>query len=172
MASFSFQLSYADISFFNFMNSWIAKDKINGYPDELKDFPLLQGLYERVRDIPAVKTRLKTRPDTVLWKSWINRLLSNSALIKSVECITCYAENKGEHPWHLHLIKPVNCAAYKLCSQAGNTVISRSGDRGFQPHPFCCFLREEHNSTLSLFTQVYEWVRATYCWGGGGGGGG
>lgn len=66
MDSFSFQLSYADISFFNFMNSWMAKDKINGYPDELKEFPLLQGLYERVRDIPAVKTRLKTRPDTVL----------------------------------------------------------------------------------------------------------
>ena len=66
MDSFSFQLSYADISFFNFMNSWMAKDKINGYPDELKEFPLLQGLYECVRDIPAVKTRLKTRPDTVL----------------------------------------------------------------------------------------------------------
>lgn len=66
MDSFSFQLSYADISFFNFMNSWMNKDKINGYPDELKELPLLQGLYERVRDIPAVKTRLKTRPDTVL----------------------------------------------------------------------------------------------------------
>lgn len=66
MDSFSFQLSYADISFFNFMNSWMAKDKINGYPDELKELPLLQRLYERVRDIPAVKTRLKTRPDTVL----------------------------------------------------------------------------------------------------------
>lgn len=60
------KLSYADISFFNFMNSWMAKDKINGYPDELKELPLLQGLYEHVRDIPAVKTRLKTRPDTVL----------------------------------------------------------------------------------------------------------
>ena len=41
---FSFQLSYADISFFHFMNSWVAKDKINGYPTELEDFPLLRGL--------------------------------------------------------------------------------------------------------------------------------
>ena len=63
---FSFQLSYADISFFDFMNSWVAKDKINGYPTELEDFPLLRGLYERVRDIPAVKQRLETRPDTAL----------------------------------------------------------------------------------------------------------
>ncbi|KAM7429481.1 hypothetical protein ABFA07_019697 [Porites harrisoni] len=60
------ELSYADISFFDFMNSWVAKDKINGYPTELEDFPLLRGLYERVRDIPAVKQRLKTRPDTAL----------------------------------------------------------------------------------------------------------
>ena len=48
------------------MNSWVAKDKINGYPTELEDFPLLRGLYERVRDIPAVKQRLETRPDTAL----------------------------------------------------------------------------------------------------------
>ena len=30
---------------------------------------------------------------------------------------------------------------------------------------------EELYSTLSLFTQVYKWVPATYCLGGGGGGG-
>ena len=48
------------------MNSWIAKDKINGYPAELEDFPLLRGLYERIRDIPAVKKRLETRPDSEL----------------------------------------------------------------------------------------------------------
>jgi len=60
------KISYADISFFNFMNSWIAKDKINGYPSELEDFALLRGLYERVRDIPAVKKRLETRPDSEL----------------------------------------------------------------------------------------------------------
>ena len=63
---FSFQLSYADISFFDFMNSWVAKDKINDYPTELEDFPLLRGLYKHVRDIPAVKQRLETRPDTAL----------------------------------------------------------------------------------------------------------
>ena len=63
---FSFQLSYADISFFDFMNSWVAKDKINDYPTELEDFPLLRGLYKRVRDVPAVKQRLETWPDTAL----------------------------------------------------------------------------------------------------------
>lgn len=60
------KLSYADISFFNFLNSWVAKDKVKGYPVELENFPKLRGLYERVRDIPAVKKRLETRPDTVL----------------------------------------------------------------------------------------------------------
>ena len=63
---FPFHLSYADISFFDFMNSWVAKDKINDYPTELEDFPLLRGLYKHVRDIPAVKQRLETRPDTAL----------------------------------------------------------------------------------------------------------
>ena len=63
---FSFHLSYADISFFDFMNSWVAKDKINDYPTELEDFPLLRGLCKHVRDIPAVKQRLETRPDTAL----------------------------------------------------------------------------------------------------------
>ena len=29
-------------------------------------------------------------------------------------------------------------------------------------------LDKELYSTLSLFTQVYKWVLATYCWGGGG----
>ena len=48
------------------MNSWVAKDKINDYPTELEDFPLLRGLYKHVRDIPAVKQRLETRPDTAL----------------------------------------------------------------------------------------------------------
>ena len=31
-------------------------------------------------------------------------------------------------------------------------------------------LDKELYSTLSLFTQVYKWVPATYCWGGGMGG--
>ena len=30
------------------------------------------------------------------------------------------------------------------------------------------YLDKELYSTLSLFTQVYKWVPATYCWGGGG----
>ena len=30
-------------------------------------------------------------------------------------------------------------------------------------------LGKELYSTLSLFTQVYKWVQATYCWKGGGG---
>ena len=30
-------------------------------------------------------------------------------------------------------------------------------------------LGKELYSTLSLFTQVYKWVPASYCWGGGGG---
>ena len=48
------------------MNSWIAQDKINGYPVELEGYPLLRGLYERFRDIPVVKKRLETRPDSVI----------------------------------------------------------------------------------------------------------
>ena len=43
--------------------------------------------------------------------------------------------------------------------------------RGSSPARRVVSLDKELYSTLSLFTQVYKWVPATYCWGGGGGGG-
>ena len=45
--------------------------------------------------------------------------------------------------------------------------IPGSGGPGFKPRPPRCFLDNKLYSTLSLFTQVYKWVPATYCWGGG-----
>ena len=51
-----------------------------------------------------------------------------------------------------------------VCGQAVNTSNSRSGGPGFKPRPSRC-LDKELYSTLSLFTQVYQWVPAMYCWG-------
>ena len=52
------------------MNSWVAKDKIKDYPTELEDFPLLRGLYERVRDIPAVKATSRDQARYSSVKEW------------------------------------------------------------------------------------------------------
>ena len=46
-----------------------------------------------------------------------------------------------------------------------NTSNSGSGGPGFKPRPSRCFLRQELYSILSFFTQVYNWVPATYFWG-------
>ena len=52
-----------------------------------------------------------------------------------------------------------------VCSRAVNTSNSGSGGPGFKPHQSVVSLDKELYSTLSLFTQVYKWVTATYCWG-------
>ena len=48
-----------------------------------------------------------------------------------------------------------------------NTSNSGSGAPGFKPCPLQFSLDKELYSTLSLFTQVYKRVPATYRWGGG-----
>ena len=54
--------------------------------------------------------------------------------------------------------------------RAVNISNSGSGGLGFKPRPPRCFLRQGTlYSSLSLFTRVYNWAPATYCWGRGGG---
>lgn len=59
------KLSFADICFFAFFNSYIAKGKPE-VPDVLKGHPRLTALYEKVRDEPKLQEWLKKRPQTVL----------------------------------------------------------------------------------------------------------
>jgi len=59
------KLSFADICFFAFFNSYIAKDKPE-VPDVLKGHPRLTALYEKVRDEPKLQEWLKKRPQTPL----------------------------------------------------------------------------------------------------------
>ena len=58
---------------------------------------------------------------------------------------------------------PTTCGG--VCGLVFNSSNPGSGGLGFKPRPSRLFLHKELNSTLSLFTQVYEWVPATYCWG-------
>ena len=51
---------------------------------------------------------------------------------------------------------PTTCEG--VCGRAVNTSNFRSGGLRFKPRPSRLFLNRELNSTLSLFTQVYEWV--------------
>ena len=51
---------------------------------------------------------------------------------------------------------PTTCGG--VCGRAVNTSNFRSGGLRFKPRPSRLFLNKELNSTLSLFTQVYEWV--------------
>ena len=50
-------------------------------------------------------------------------------------------------------------------SRAVNTSNSGSGGPGFKPRPSRRFLRQGTYPTLSLFSQVCNWVPVTYCWG-------
>ena len=45
-----------------------------------------------------------------------------------------------------------------VCGRAVTTSNFPSGGLRFKPRPSRLFLNKELNSTLSLFTQVYEWV--------------
>ena len=57
------QLSYADITFFDFFNSFHAKGK-EDVPGELEKFPLLVEHYKRVLNVPEIKEWVKKRPVT------------------------------------------------------------------------------------------------------------
>ena len=57
---------------------------------------------------------------------------------------------------------PATCGG--VCGRAVNTSNFRSRGLGFKPRPSRLFLIKKLDTTLSLFTQVYEWGPATYCW--------
>ncbi|XP_020630098.1 hematopoietic prostaglandin D synthase-like [Orbicella faveolata] len=59
------KLSFADICFFAFFNSYIAKGKPE-VPDVLKGLPRLTALYKKVRDEPKLQAWLEKRPQTSL----------------------------------------------------------------------------------------------------------
>ena len=57
-----------------------------------------------------------------------------------------------------------------VCGRAVNTSNSGTGGPGFKSRPLSlaqgvASLDKELYSTLSLFSQVYKWVPASYCWG-------
>ena len=55
------QLSYADITFFDFFNNFHAKGK-EDVPGELEKFPLLVEHYKRVLNVPEINEWVKKRP--------------------------------------------------------------------------------------------------------------
>ena len=59
------QISFADICFFSFYNSYLAKGKPEA-PDVLKDSPRLTALYEKVGNEPKIKDWIEKRPQTAL----------------------------------------------------------------------------------------------------------
>ena len=68
------------------------------------------------------------------------------------------------------VVYSVCCHSRGMCGQAVNT--SNSGSAGLQVQGSSLAHRvvsldKKLYSTLCLFTQVYKWVPATYCWGGG-----
>ena len=56
-----FQLTYADISLFEFLNSCLAKGEPL-VPEELNAFPLLTEHYNRVLNNPGIKAWVEKRP--------------------------------------------------------------------------------------------------------------
>ena len=57
------QLTFVDIVFFTFENSWLAQGKLE-VPEPIKSFPKLVAHHKRVMDIPNIKKWLETRPVT------------------------------------------------------------------------------------------------------------
>ena len=55
------QLTYADISFFDFFNNFLAKGK-ETVPKELDNYPLLVDHYNRVLNVPEIKAWVEKRP--------------------------------------------------------------------------------------------------------------
>ncbi|XP_020630097.1 glutathione S-transferase 1-like [Orbicella faveolata] len=56
------KLTYADIVVFTFLNSYFAKGKAQGIPEQLKEYPTLSAWYELVRTQPKVLQWLKNPP--------------------------------------------------------------------------------------------------------------
>jgi len=75
--------------------------------------------------------------------------------------------NKQEWPVNEGLVYSKSCTTQcgGVCGLAVNTSNSGSGGPGFKPARRVVSLDKELYSPLSLFTQVYKWVPATYCWG-------
>lgn len=63
---FCLQLTYADISFFDFFNGYIAGGQPT-IPRELQKFPLLAEHYNRVLNVPEIKTWIAKRPASFFW---------------------------------------------------------------------------------------------------------
>ena len=57
------QLTYADISIFDFLNNILLGGKTD-VPKELDKFPLLAGHYTRVLNVPEIKAWIEKRPQT------------------------------------------------------------------------------------------------------------
>ena len=60
------QLTYADISFFDFFNGYSAGGQPT-VPKELQKFPLLTEHYNRVLNVPEIKTWIAKRPASFFW---------------------------------------------------------------------------------------------------------
>lgn len=58
---FSLQLTYADISFFDFFNGYSVGGQPT-VPEELQKFPLLAEHYNRVLNVPEIKAWIAKRP--------------------------------------------------------------------------------------------------------------
>ena len=75
---FSFQLSHADITFFDFLNNFVGQGKPE-VPEQLSKFPKLLEHYKKVHDVPGIKAWIEKRPKTERWQclaSWYHRLCS------------------------------------------------------------------------------------------------
>jgi len=60
---FLFQLSHADIVFFDFFNNFLCQGKPE-VPEQLGKFPKLQEHYKKVLDVPGIKAWIEKRPKT------------------------------------------------------------------------------------------------------------
>ena len=63
---FSLQLTYGDISFFDFFNGYSAGGQPT-IPKELQKFRLLAEHYNRVLNVPEIKTWIAKRPASFFW---------------------------------------------------------------------------------------------------------
>ena len=57
------QLTYADITVFDYSNSFLGKGKPE-FPDHLNKYPKLAEHYKRVLDVPGIKAWVEKRPKT------------------------------------------------------------------------------------------------------------
>lgn len=57
------ELTYADIHFFAFFNSFMVEGRIET-PKELADFPHLLALYNGVMELPNIRKWMETRPES------------------------------------------------------------------------------------------------------------